>query len=202
MSSTPTEAPKSGEPAPAAGEAGPPPAPSKLAQWLPLLASVALMPVLAYAITTFVLLPKLQKGLGLTGVVAKAEGVEGGEHKEGKEAAGGHGGGHGSAAAAGGASENVPLTKLLVNVSGTMGSRYLLTSLTLVGGSPGLKEKVEKHDAQLRDVACGLLSVKTISDLEKPGARNLIRSELISGFNHILGTGAVQEIYLTDFAIQ
>ena len=59
-----------------------------------------------------------------------------------------------------------------------------------------------KHDAQLRDVACGLLSTKTITDIEKPGARNLIRSELISGFNHMLGNGSIQEIFLTEFAIQ
>ncbi len=173
---------------PAAETAAAPP--SKLAGWLPLLTSVAIMPVLAYAVTTFILLPKLQKGLGITPMVAKAEGLEG------KESGSGHGG------PATSSSENVPLTKLLVNVSGTMGSRYLLTSLTLVGGTPGLKEKVEKNDAQLRDVACGLLSTKTITDLEKPGARNLIRSELISGFNHILGSGAVQEIYLTEFAVQ
>ncbi|MGH7973851.1 MAG: flagellar basal body-associated FliL family protein [Limisphaerales bacterium] len=41
-----------------------------------------------------------------------------------------------------------------------------------------------------------------MADLEKPGARNLIRSELISGFNNILGGPLVQEIYLTEFAIQ
>ena len=43
-------------------------------------------------------------------------------------------------------------------------------------------------------MASGLLSAKTIADLEKPGARNLIRGELISGFNSILGNAAVQEI--------
>jgi len=189
-----------------AGDAAAAAAPSKLAQWLPLISSVALMPVLAYAITTFVLLPKLQKGLGLSPVIAKAEGVEGKESHEGKEAKeskegkeGKESGGEHGASAGG---ENVPLNKLLVNVAGTMGSRFLLTSLSLVGSSPGLKEKVEKNDAQLRDIACGLLGSKTISDLEKPGARNLIRSELISGFNHILGNGAVQEVFFTDFAIQ
>jgi flagellar basal body-associated protein FliL len=38
--------------------------------------------------------------------------------------------------------------------------------------------------------------------LEKPGARNLIRGELLAGFNTILGNSAVREIYFTEFAIQ
>ena len=43
---------------------------------------------------------------------------------------------------------------------------------------------------------------KTLADLEKPGARNLIRAELINGFNNVLGDSSVQEIYITEFGIQ
>lgn len=93
-------------------------------------------------------------------------------------------------------------SKILVNVSGTMGARYLLASLTLVSPKKDLKELVEHNDEQLRDAAGGALSTKTIADLEKPGARNLIRTELITLFNTILGPGTVQEVYLTEFAIQ
>lgn len=158
--------------------------------WLPLGVALLTMPVVAYATTTWLLIPKLQRDLGLR--PAAAPGPETSEGESGKA----------GAPRAGGAAETVTLTKLIVNVSGTMGSRYLLTSLTLVGGGAGFKEKVEKNDAKLRDLACGLLSTKTISDLEKPGARNLVRSELLAGFNHILGAGTVQELYLTEFAIQ
>ena len=51
-------------------------------------------------------------------------------------------------------------------------------------------------------MAMGALSSKTLADLEKPGARNLIRTELINGFNNVLGDNSVQEIYITEFAIQ
>ena len=94
------------------------------------------------------------------------------------------------------------MNKLLVNVAGTMGSRYLLVSLSVVGNDPEFKTRMQEFEPQLRDMACGALAVKTLADLEKPGARNLIRSELISGFNNILGSAMVQEIYLTEFAIQ
>ena len=61
---------------------------------------------------------------------------------------------------------------------------------------------MEKSDAQLRDVASSVLATKTIADLDRPGSRNLIRTELISAFNGVLGEGRVKEIYFTDFAIQ
>ena len=139
--------------------------------WLPLIVTVVIMPVLAYGMTRFVLLPKLQKGLGIT-AAAREEAVT--ATKPAKEDTSAK-------------KESVPLNKLLVNVAGTMGARYLLVSLSLVGADGTLKDKVEAHEPQLKDMACGVLATKTLADLEKPGARNLIRSELISGFNNILG---------------
>ena len=168
-------------PAPAAVSAG-----GGFKLWLPLLANLVLMPALAYATVSFLILPKMRAGGG-----AHAE-AAGGEAKApaGKEAGGKQ-------------KITVPLSgKILVNVAGTMGTRYLLANLTLVSSNPGLKDLVEKNDAELRDAAAGALAVKTISDLEKPGARNLIRTELMSVFNNILGDAAVSDIYLTEFAIQ
>lgn len=162
-----------------------------MALWLPWAIALLVMPALAYGFSMFVLLPRLQKSLGVTPVAA-AEASSG--HGE-KASGGGHGG-------ADGEKQTVAMTKLLVNVSGTMGARYLLTSVTLVGSSTDFRAKIEANDAQLRDMACGLLAAKTIVDLEKPGARNLIRSELLTGFNHSLGAPLVKEIYITEFAIQ
>ena len=102
----------------------------------------------------------------------------------------------------GDAGHSVSLNKLLVNVAGTMGSRYLLSSITLLGDAADFPARVAQHEPQLRDMASGILNTKTIADLEKPGARNLIRGELLAGFNTILGNSAVREIYFTEFAIQ
>jgi flagellar basal body-associated protein FliL len=78
-----------------------------------------------------------------------------------------------------------------------------MANIIIVGSSADFKGVVRKHEAQLRDTACGILGTKTIQDLvEKPGARNVIRSELITAFNHVLAGSPVQEIYFTDFAIQ
>jgi flagellar FliL protein len=174
--------------------------------YLPLLANVVLMPVLAYAMTAYVLVPKLA-GKTVAAVAAAAETSPANSHAAPAE-------NHGAKAEsphAAGANESVtgktkvsvPLSKkTLVNVSGTMGTRYLLAEFILVGTGPNFRPAVEKADAELRDAAASALSNKTISDLEKPGVRNLVRTELITIFNSILGKGMVSEIYLTEFAIQ
>src|SRR6185503_581406 len=165
--------------------------------WLPLIVTLLLMPALAYGLTMFVLLPKLQKGLG------------GGHPAEPAESAPGDSGHHGGATKVNArepgsakAKIKVPLSKIVVNVSGSLGTRLLLTSLTLAGSTTDFKERIEENIDQLRDLSAGILGNKNIADLEKPESRNLIRSELLSQFNTVMGTGFVQEIYITEFAIQ
>lgn len=171
---------KAAAPAPAAAGGG------GMKAWLPLILNLVLMPLLAYGTVTFLILPKMKAGAPAAhGEAAKGEATGGSKEGGGKQ------------------KYPAPLSaKVIVNVAGTMGTRFLLANLTLVGTNEKLKELVEKNDAELRDAAASALSVKTISDLEKPGARNLIRTELTSVFNNILGEGAVTDIYLVEFAIQ
>src|SRR5262245_28611099 len=112
------------EPAEAAEAEPSPPTPGGFKAWLPLLITVIAMPLLAYSMTSFVLLPKLQKGLGITPVNAKEPG--------GKKGAGGAA-----------KKESYTMNKLLVNVAGTMGGRYLLVSISLTGTDTEFKTKIE-----------------------------------------------------------
>lgn len=156
--------------------------------WLPLVITILVMPALAFGVAQFVILPQLQKGLGLKTEVATSAGASSAPKKEtGKESP---------------KLTPVLMNKMLVNVSGTMGARYLLVSITVDGSGSNFQALMDQHDAQLRDMACGILATKTLADLEKPDARNLIRSELMTGFNNILGDSVVQDIYFTEFAIQ
>jgi flagellar protein FliL len=154
--------------------------------WIPLIITILLMPALAFGVAQYVILPQLQKGLGIKSETASSSSSSSETKKEGS----------------GAKEESVPMNKMLVNVAGTMGARYLLVSVSVAGTGSGFKDKMTEHDAQLRDMACSSLATKTLADLEKPGARNLIRTELISGFNNILGDSSVQDIYFTEFAIQ
>jgi flagellar FliL protein len=175
---------KADAPAPAGG----------LKAWVPLIIVVVTMPVLAFATTRFILLPKMTHAMaasnGATAAETTAEAGASASKEEGKSAAPGK------------FKVMVPMTKMLVNVAGTMGTRYLMTSVTLVGNTADFKTKIEENKDQLLDLAANTLSTKTISDLEKPGARNIIRSELITVLNNALGGSLVQEIYITELAIQ
>jgi flagellar FliL protein len=165
--------------------------PGALKTWFPLLATVVVMPALAYATTQFILLPKIRQAMTQD---AAGSGTPAGETPKEKT----------PGPAATGAKEKVlaPLPKILVNVSGSMMTRYLTMSLTLVGNSSDFKEHIKKNQDQLLDLANGTLMTKTIADLEKPGERNIIRSELLTVFNNALGGPVIQDIYITEQAIQ
>jgi len=159
--------------------------------WLPLLATVVAMPFLAYATTQFVLLPKIQQTMSrAAGGGAEDNAATSAKAKEG------------AATAAGKDKITVPLPKILVNVAGSMMTRYLTMSVTLVGTTPDFKERILKNQAQLQDLADGALMTKTLADLEKPGERNVIRNELLTLFNNALGGPVIQDIYITEQAIQ
>jgi flagellar FliL protein len=156
--------------------------------WLPLIITVAIMPTLAFAMTRYVLVPQMKRALSqpvaasvaATGTNAEsAPGIIDGKPKV-----------------------TYPMNKILVNVAGTMGTRYLMTSVTLVGADESFKTRIDQNKDQLLDLANGSLSTKSISDLEKPGARNVIRSELMTVFNNALGGPVIKEIYITELAIQ
>ncbi len=183
-----------------------------LQAWLPLIVSVVLMPVLAFATTRFFIIPKIVQaregaepdaGREDAKAPSRQEGSkwarEGQESKEAKESKDGRdpgGKSHGKK------KQSIPLAKVVVNVAGSMGTRYLLTSFTLVGTQADFRNVIEENKDQMLDLANAAMASKTISDLEKPGARNQLRSELMSIFNNALGANVVQEIYFTEFAVQ
>ncbi len=177
-------------PAPAAAAAAA--APSGMKAWLPLIITIVAMPALAFATTKFFLLPQMKKTLAQATGAAPAADAPAGEGKDGAPA--------GTDPTK--VKVKVPLNKILVNVAGTMGTRYLMTTLVLVGTSDALRAKVDENRDELMDLATSSLSTKTISDLEKPGARNVIRAELMTTFNNALGGPFVTEIYITEMAIQ
>jgi flagellar basal body-associated protein FliL len=191
-----------GEAKPAAGDASQGGS-GGLKAWMPLLVTIVLMPVLAFTTTKFLILPKVVQARG--GGESAGHDAAGGEsgHDATKDP-GDHGKPKDGKDAKGPAKkkQTVPITKVIVNVAGSMGARYLMASFTLVGTHADFKTIVEENKDQLLDLANTAMASKTITELEKPGARNQLRAELMTIFNNALGGGIIQEIYFTEFAVQ
>lgn len=175
---------------------------------LPLIITVVLMPVLAFVMTKFVMLPKLQAVITASATTTDHAEGETTEHATDDAKTGDHG----SASTAGehgepkkiskGDKVSWQLSKVIVNVAGTQATRYLMSAYTLVGKGTDFSSTLDANTDQVRDVTSSVLSGKTIQDLEKPDSRAIIKAELMSAINTALGKPLVQEIYITEFAIQ
>ncbi|MEI7551958.1 MAG: flagellar basal body-associated FliL family protein [Verrucomicrobiota bacterium] len=177
---------------------------SPLKPWLPVIAALLLAPVATWATVEFVLLPRLQKKLAA--VVAGTEPAE--PAAPAKESSGGHGGGHGEKGGKegkegkGGGAPNYEFQNVVVNLSGTMGTRYLKTSFMVTGADAGIKEAFEENKPRLTDVTLNVLSSLTLADLEEPGAKNVIREKLVTAYNQAFGRKVAEQVYFSDFVIQ
>lgn len=167
-----------------------------LKAWLPAMAAILLAPAATFAIAEFLLLPRLQARLGATPaeLAAQVAPVEPKADAEGKEKGDGKGDDGGG---------NYEFTNVVVNLAGTMGTRYLKTSFIVTGiGGKGVKTAFEGNKAKLTDITLNVLSSLTLSDLEEPGAKNLLREKLVAAYNQALGKRMVEQVYFSDFVIQ
>lgn len=190
-------------------------------RFFPLILTVVLMPVLAYAMTAFVLIPQL-KGMMGAPVHATEAGEDDGHGEEDAHAeadahgapapgeSSGHGSSSGHSKEAGAPPVNgeytYALEKMVVNVANTMAQRFLMVSIVLTSKDAKFAATAEGQEFRLRDLVIGGLRTKSIQDLEQPGAQNQIRTELKSIINNTLSAGStkplVNELFFTEFAIQ
>ncbi|MBA3849540.1 MAG: flagellar basal body protein FliL [Opitutus sp.] len=176
---------------------------SALKAWLPAVAAMLLAPAATFAVAEFVLLPRLQAKLGAPPAEphAKAEAAaeEGPAAEEGKpEKKNGHGGAEEPKGAG-----NYEFSNVVVNLAGTMGTRYLKTSFIVTGiGGKSVKGAFETQKAKLTDITLNVLSSLTLADLEEPGSKNVLREKLVAAYNQALGKRLVEQVYFSDFVIQ
>lgn len=162
---------------------------------LPALLAVVLAPAVCWGVAEFVLLPRLQKKLVATAIPAGAE-----AHAAVEEAPAG--GGHGKPDKDG-ATDTYEFTNVVVNLAGTMGTRYLKASFIITGVKPGtLKPAFESNKPKMADVTLNVLSSLTLADLEEPGSKNVIREKLITAYNQALGKRIADQVYFSDFVVQ
>lgn len=154
--------------------------------WLPLLAVLILMPAVSYAMMEYLVFPRMEARLAA--IVTGEPTTGGGSSREGE-----------------GDDEKMyshTFEDVIVNVSGTLGTRYLKTSFTIHSKEANLAAILESQRSRLLDSALATLSSLRLQDLEQPGARNFVRTELIDALNSSLGRPVVEELYFLDFIVQ
>jgi flagellar basal body-associated protein FliL len=171
---------------------------------MPILAVVILVPVVSYVTTEYVLIPKLKAAISAPAAGSpETAGGGGGESKkgEGKKEVG-KSGTEDKKEAGNKYAHSMDFGDIIVNLAGAKGTRYLRTRFTLASADEKLELLVKANQDQLRDLAIGVLSGQTLDSLEAPGARNAIRNELITEFNHALHGELVEQLYFADFVVQ
>jgi len=179
-------------PAPAA-----PAASGGLKVWLPVIAAVVLAPAVTWAVAQFVLLPKLQKSL-TAGDESKPAAVAAEKPAAKSEKPAGKGEKKGAADTG----PSYHFDNIVVNLAGTMGTRYLKTSFLVTGTDASLAAKFEAAKPQLGDVTLAVLASLTLADLEEPGSKNILREKLIAAYNQTLGQKLAENLYFSDFVVQ
>jgi flagellar protein FliL len=197
--------PEAAAPAPAPQAAAQAPSaearPSAIKSLMPVILVVVLAPVVSWAVAQFVILPQFEKKLSQ--IVAAPPATEAGAAAE-PAAAATEGGGesHEGKKGAAGAANSYEFANVIVNLSGTMGTRYLKTTFKVVGKDNTLRATFESNKDKLLDVTLNVLSSLSLADLEEVGAKNIIREKLINSYNQALGKKTADQVYFTDFVVQ
>lgn len=172
---------------------------------MPLILMVVLMPAISYAMMEFVFLPKIRGIAAEAQVAHAAEEGKGGhktEHKTEHKAEAKHGKGKHGKEGDSKSAFSYDFENVVVNLAGTMGTRYLKTNFTAEGSNADLRTAIEENKKQLLDVASTVLGSRTLADLEQPGAKNVIRNDLIANFNQTLKSDLIERIFFSEFVVQ
>jgi len=200
MAAKPEAPPAAAAAAPADAAAGAKKSGGMMATLIPVVVVIVLAPAISWAVAQFVIVPQLRKGLSAPVEEHAAPAAEAGSHGAAKpEKEGGHGK-KGEASA--GAGNTYTFENLVVNLAGTMGTRYLKTSFMVTGADATLRAQFESNKPKMLDVSLNVLSALTLSDLEEAGAKNIIREKLGAAYNQALGRKVAEQIYFSDFVVQ
>ena len=175
---------------------------------LPALLAIVLAPAATFAVAHFVILPRFEAGLRAA-IDGTDESAVHAPPSATKSAPPAHGASK-SSGKGGSAKEGAPVDgdnsyrfeNVVVNLAGTMGTRYLKVGFLVTGEKPDVAARFEAERPRLGDVTLAVLSSLTLSDLEEAGSKNLIRERLVAAYNQALGTRVVDSLYFSEFVVQ
>jgi flagellar FliL protein len=180
---------------------------------MPAIIAIVMAPVATWGVANFVLLPKFKASVAEAVAASDPEAAAHGEAKpKGDAKADAHGAKkadpHGAkkadphGAKGGGGGEGYKFENVVVNLAGTMGTRYLKATFLITGERPDLAERFAEAKPQLTDITLAVLSSLTLADLEEAGFKNILRERLLASYNQALGSKVAENLYFSEFVVQ
>jgi flagellar FliL protein len=95
-----------------------------------------------------------------------------------------------------------PIEDIVVNPSGSGGTRYLCTTVAFESIEPAVSEEIVNREPQIRDVLIEILGRRTVEDLSALATREALRDEMKVAVNDLLSSGEVVGVYFSNFVLQ
>ncbi len=96
----------------------------------------------------------------------------------------------------------VSLPTFLVNLADPLGRRYIKLTLDVELVNPAAGAQLEGAMPRVRDAIILLLSSKSYADLAPLENKLLLKNEIVTRLNQVLGGSKVLRVYFTDMVIQ
>ncbi len=98
--------------------------------------------------------------------------------------------------------EFLELDNLIINPSGTDGTRYLMVKIAFESGEPAALEELTTKNVVVRDAILRFLQSKTVEELSAIDQREVIKEDLRIAMNDILEKGTITRLYFTQYVLQ
>jgi len=95
-----------------------------------------------------------------------------------------------------------PIEDVVVNPSGTSGTRYLCTTVALEAVDPTVVEEIQGREPQIRDLLIEILGQRTVEELSDLETRENLREEIKTAVNDLLVSGEITGVYFANFVLQ
>lgn len=96
----------------------------------------------------------------------------------------------------------VPLPAFTVNLADPLGRRVLHINISLEVASADVIEELRRQEPRVRDAIILLLSSKSYGDIATADSKLVLKSEIASRMNQLLGDQKIVQAYITDMLVR
>lgn len=96
----------------------------------------------------------------------------------------------------------VDLDPIVVNLLDPTGKRYLQVRICLEVPDKKAEEEIKEKTPVIQDTIISVLGSKTVEEVLQPGAKELIKKELLEKINQIIGEDLVLNMYITQYIVE